>query len=99
MIVVVMTARHFRESRNEHACCCMSLKTVGLKSYGSMKSDASCCCDSIVPPRRMTRALTAEELAEILGVSRLTLLRWAKRGKIPSFRKQNLVRFDGGNVA
>jgi excisionase family DNA binding protein len=38
-------------------------------------------------------AMTAEELAEVLNVSRLTILRRAKRGTIPSFRVGSCVRF------
>jgi excisionase family DNA binding protein len=40
------------------------------------------------------RALTAEELAELLQMSRITILRRAKRGSIPSFRVGSCVRFD-----
>ena len=36
--------------------------------------------------RGMPHALTADELAEMLNMSRITILRRAKRGKIPSFR-------------
>src|SRR5260370_38726995 len=43
-------------------------------------------------------AMTAEELAEILKVSRLTILRRAKRGTIPSFRVSSCVRFDPANI-
>jgi len=45
------------------------------------------------------RAMTAEELADILKVSRLTILRRAKRGSIPSFRVGTSVRFDPANVS
>ncbi len=44
-------------------------------------------------------AMTADELAELLGVSRLTILRRAKRGTIPSFRIGSCVRFDPANIA
>jgi len=44
-------------------------------------------------------AMTAEELAELLGVSRLTILRRAKRGTIPSFHIGTCVRFDPANIA
>jgi excisionase family DNA binding protein len=44
-------------------------------------------------------AMTAEELAEVLNVSRLTILRRAKRGTIPSFRVGSCVRFDPANVS
>ena len=44
--------------------------------------------------RGMPHALTADELAEMLNMSRITILRRAKRGKIPSFRIGSSVRFD-----
>lgn len=34
----------------------------------------------------MTRLLTAREVAEILGVSTETTLRWVRSGKLPGFR-------------
>jgi excisionase family DNA binding protein len=45
------------------------------------------------------RALTAEELGDMLQVSRLTILRRAKRGSIPSFRVGSCVRFDSAAIA
>ena len=45
------------------------------------------------------RALNAEELAELLQVSRLTILRRAKKGSIPSFRVGSCVRFDSAAIA
>jgi excisionase family DNA binding protein len=45
------------------------------------------------------RALRAEELAELLQVARLTILRRAKRGSIPSFRVGSCVRFDSAAIA
>jgi excisionase family DNA binding protein len=44
-------------------------------------------------------AMTAEEFADLLKVSRLTILRRAKRGTIPSFRVGSCVRFDPANVS
>ena len=44
-------------------------------------------------------AMTAEELADLLSVSRLTILRRAKRGTIPSFRVGTCVRFDPANIS
>ena len=44
-------------------------------------------------------ALTAEQLAEMLNVSRISILRRAKRGSIPSFRIGTSVRFDPANIA
>lgn len=43
--------------------------------------------------------MTAEELADLLNVSRLTILRRAKRGTIPSFRVGSCVRFDPANIS
>src|SRR3954465_13628008 len=45
------------------------------------------------------RALTAQELAELLPMSRITILRRAKRGTIPSFRAGSCVRFDSAAIA
>ena len=45
------------------------------------------------------RALTAEELAKLLQISRITILRRAKRGSIPSFRVGSCVRFDSAAIA
>jgi len=43
-------------------------------------------------------AITPDELAELLGISRLTVIRRAKKGLIPSFRVGGQVRFDPENV-
>ena len=43
---------------------------------------------------RYERALTAEELAGLLAVSRVTIFKQAKAGRIPSFRIGTCVRFD-----
>jgi excisionase family DNA binding protein len=48
---------------------------------------------------RMKRALTADELAEMLAVSRITIFKQAKAGRIPSFRIGTCVRFDPQAVA
>jgi len=44
--------------------------------------------------RSMHGALDAGKLAKLLGVAKVTILRRAKRGKIPSFRIGTMVRFD-----
>jgi excisionase family DNA binding protein len=44
-------------------------------------------------------ALTAAELAELLAVSRITVFKLAKAGRIPSFRIGTCVRFDPKAVA
>jgi excisionase family DNA binding protein len=48
---------------------------------------------------RMEGALTAEELARLLNVSRITIFKQAKAGRIPSFRIGTCVRFDPRAVA
>ena len=48
---------------------------------------------------RIGRALTADELAEILTVSKVTIFKQAKSGRIPSFRIGTCVRFDHRSVA
>ncbi len=45
------------------------------------------------------RALTAAELARVLSVSRITIFKQAKAGRIPSFRIGTCVRFDPRAVA
>jgi excisionase family DNA binding protein len=45
------------------------------------------------------RALTADELAGFLAVSRVTIFKHAKAGRIPSFRVGTCVRFDPRAVA
>jgi hypothetical protein len=48
---------------------------------------------------RIGRALTAGELAGMLTVSRITIFKQAKAGRIPSFRIATCVRFDPKTVA
>ena len=48
---------------------------------------------------RIGRALTANELAEMLTVSKITIFKQAKVGRIPSFRVGTCVRFDPRSVA
>ena len=48
---------------------------------------------------RIGRALTADELASMLTVSRITIFKQAKAGRIPSFRIGTCVRFDPTSVA
>jgi predicted DNA-binding transcriptional regulator AlpA len=43
---------------------------------------------------RLGRALTADELTSMLTVSRITIFKQAKTGRIPSFRIGTCVRFD-----
>jgi len=45
------------------------------------------------------RALEAGELAELLAVSKVTIFKLAKAGRIPSFRVGTCVRFDPRKVA
>src|SRR6266851_5652772 len=48
---------------------------------------------------RIGRALTADELANMLTVSKVTIFKQAKAGRIPSFRIGTCVRFDPMSVA
>jgi excisionase family DNA binding protein len=48
---------------------------------------------------RIGRALKADELASMLTVSRITIFKQAKAGRIPSFRIGACVRFDPKAVA
>jgi excisionase family DNA binding protein len=48
---------------------------------------------------KIGRALTAEELARLLSVSRITIFKHAASGRIPSFRVGTCVRFDPRAVA
>jgi excisionase family DNA binding protein len=48
---------------------------------------------------RIGRALTADELAKLFSVSRVTIFKQAKAGRIPSFRVGTCVRFDPRSVA
>jgi excisionase family DNA binding protein len=45
------------------------------------------------------RAMTADELAGILGVSRITIFKHAKDGRMPCFRIGTCVRFCPQTVA
>jgi len=45
------------------------------------------------------RALTAPEVAEVLGVSKVSIFKLAKQGIIPSFRIGTSVRFDPRKTA
>lgn len=48
---------------------------------------------------RIGHALTAVELANLLAVSRITVFKQAKAGRIPCFRIGSCVRFDPRAVA
>lgn len=45
------------------------------------------------------RALNAQELADFVGMKKVTILRRAKRGDIPSFHIGGAVRFDSSAIA
>lgn len=48
---------------------------------------------------RMDRAITAQALAAILGLSAITIYKLAHRGELPSLRIATAVRFDPRQVA
>jgi excisionase family DNA binding protein len=70
----------------------METKNLGERSGHQLMSLAS-------RIKAIHHAMTAEELADLLKVSRLTILRRAKRGTIPSFRVGSCVRFDPANIS
>jgi len=45
------------------------------------------------------QAMTTEEVADLLNVSKLTVLRKAKRGTIPAFKVGRIFRFDPRTLA
>jgi excisionase family DNA binding protein len=59
-------------------------------------SDANSLPDRI---EKFDHALTAIELAELLAVSRITVFKLARAGRIPCFRIGSCVRFDPRAVA
>ena len=59
-------------------------------------SDANSLPDRI---EQFGHALTAAELAQLLAVSRITVFKMAKAGRIPCFRIGTCVRFDPRAVA
>jgi excisionase family DNA binding protein len=48
---------------------------------------------------KMGRALTADDLAELLSVSKVQVYKLASQGKIPAFRIGMSLRFDPHSVA
>lgn len=70
----------------------MSNKKLNERTNGQLRSLASKIANH-------EGAMTAEQVAKILCVSKLTLERRARRGTIPSFRIGSLVRFDPANIA
>lgn len=70
----------------------METKNLGERSGYQLMSLAS-------RIKAIHHAMTAEELADLLEVSRLTILRRAKRGTIPLFRVGSCVRFDPANIS
>jgi excisionase family DNA binding protein len=70
----------------------MESKALGERSSYQLMSLAS-------RIKAIHHAMTAEELADLLKVARLTILRRAKRGTIPGFRVGTCVRFDPANIS
>jgi excisionase family DNA binding protein len=59
-------------------------------------SDANSLPDQI---EKIPHALTTAQLAQLLAVSRITIFKLAKAGRIPAFRIGTCVRFDPRAVA
>ena len=70
----------------------MEAKNLGERSKHELMSLAS-------RMKSFHHAMTADELAGLLKVSRLTILRRAKRGTIPCFHVGSCVRFDPANIS
>jgi excisionase family DNA binding protein len=71
-------------------------------SSGNLSIPESYMSDTSSLPDRIEQyghALTAAELAELLAVSRVTVFKLVKRGRIPCFRIGCCVRFDPKAVA
>jgi excisionase family DNA binding protein len=80
----------------------MSLAQAALEASLLYPSSAHSDSRTLSLPDRIAsikHALKAEELAEILSVSKITIFKRAKAGKIPSFRIGSAVRFDPKSVA
>ncbi len=71
-----------------------AFQTSGTSPTGSTRSVSL--ADRI---EQMGRALTADELAKMLNVSRVTVFKQARAGRIPSFRIGTCVRFDPRTTA
>jgi excisionase family DNA binding protein len=69
---------------------------TGPRGSDSNRTDWSSLADQI---EKTGHALTAKELAVLLAVSRITIFKHAKAGRIPSFRIGTCVRFDPRAVA
>ena len=70
--------------------------TSGNKFRRLPVSEARSIADQIESYRH---ALQASELAELLAISKVTIFKLAKAGRIPSFRVGTCVRFDPRKVA
>ena len=57
------------------------------------------CCSLPDRIEQFRHALTAVQLAQLLAVSRITIFKLAKAGRIPSFRVGVCVRFDPRAIA
>lgn len=68
-------------------------KLISIEGEGSDPAD--------IPTRleRMTEALTAPELARILGMGRTVVYEMASAGRIPHFRIGTMIRFDPVQIA
>jgi excisionase family DNA binding protein len=66
------------------------------KSVTSVVGQPSTLADRI---EQIGRALTAKELASMLNVSKITIFKHAKAGRIPCFRIGTCVRFDPRAIA
>lgn len=77
------------------------IERIGRDLLFACPSESNCEGSLSLPDRiaRMGRALKAKDLAELLNISKITVFKRAKAGKIPSFRIGSAVRFDPKSIS
>ena len=68
-----------------------------LNQYDGLSESLPQSIPSVIERRR--KALTADDLAELLPIKRDTFLQWAREGRIPAMRVNGCVLFDPKTVA
>ncbi len=89
-------ASTIRASRQPHVPRLSRVSRPQIIPLGSDSPNEGTLADQI---EQFGHALTAVELAELLSVSRITVFKLAKVGRIPCFRIGTCVRFDPRAVA
>lgn len=55
-------------------------------------------CLSTIPPPKLVEIISQDELCKRLGISKPTVIRWVKKGKIPEFKIGNSIRYNWHSV-